>query len=63
MLMKKKVVVSWRCENLNKIIKASDEAVFHIESGWICDCGDWVKGTDNCHVALKYGSRLVYDGG
>ena len=58
--MRENVVTSWRCKKINKKIETSDDAVFHKESGWICECGEWTKGNDKDHIAISNGTREIY---
>ena len=51
--------VKWYCENLDKEIIASEDAVFS-DYGWICDCGKFVKGQDKRHNVILYGLRSIY---
>jgi len=49
--------VQWFCKKLNHSIDVSKEAVFNPKSGWICDCGQWVKKADVFHADFIFGER------
>ena len=65
-MLLEEVIIVWLCKELSQlnkrryIIKSSEEAVYHSEYGWICDCGNWTKGDDTLHVPIKKGLRFVY---
>ena len=59
--MKKcKCPVKWFCKALSKWIVVSEEAVYSEKSGWLCDCGIWLKKPDSGHVDMTFGERVFY---
>ena len=57
---KVKCPVRWYCKKLHKYMKVSEEAVFHLEYGWICDCGQWVKESDVLHSEMTFDKRNYF---
>lgn len=50
--------VKFYCKKLKREIEVSKNAIFSIEFGWICDCGDWVKDKKNSdHDIILFGKR------
>ena len=51
----KNIPVKWYCGQLRKKIQVSENAIYSLKNGWICDCGVWVTGrnTPN-HKILNY---------
>ena len=58
--------IAWFCKTLKKNVAVSKFGkgdlnravpVYDLDSGWICDCGSWVKGNDDFHTIRKYGLR------
>jgi len=56
--------IKWYCKMLGKWIDVSEDAIFHPEFGWICDCGCWLKEPDIMHpcmvVLFGRGDSYVY---
>ena len=57
---KVKCPVRWYCKKLHRYMEASKEAVFHLEFGWICDCGQWVKKKDSLHIDMTFEKRNYF---
>jgi hypothetical protein len=55
-----RVPVSWKCYVLNKVVNVEKNAVFHGRSGWICDCGRWMRDGDAKHTIARRDIRTVY---
>jgi len=61
-----RVVIEWECLKLTErnkktyIVKAYSNAIYHEKYGWICDCGEWTKGDDEKHTALRFGNRECF---
>jgi hypothetical protein len=53
--------IHWYCKIHDKEIKVSQEAIYHIRDGWICDCGLWIKKTSYAHKVVLWGFREGYE--
>jgi len=64
-IIKKQVPIVWKCKaynmktgkKFNREIKASKDAVFDKEYGWLCDCGLWTNQFKSVHQTLVRGIR------
>ena len=52
---KSEIDFSFNCPVCKKGMIKIKKAIYDLELGWICDCGDLTKGKDKNHVPLGKG--------
>lgn len=55
----KEFPVRWYCDKLRRQIAVDSKSIYL--DGFLCDCGKWVKGSDDKHLILEKGKRNCYE--
>ena len=55
-----KCPIRWYCRVTKRYVEVSEDSVYSVLYGWICDCGVWIKGVDKFHSSFIYGERRGY---